>query len=211
MEHLKHPYSTLITFPVNTTLKDIINQQDFIALISGRPALSDDQQNDIRLQKKVHFESQGKVLDEDTPFTVAVSKQDLVLIIDSNVQLKFRESKGVSITPIMIERFSESLVHRLPIEDGHRPKTSPHLIYPNESLDLLFDTLQGQLSYLTTYLLSHFGDRHEFTTYEIQKQKGATGKVYHEWETGIYRMHGDESGTVNIALASDWYSYLSFI
>ena len=153
---------------------------------------------------KAHFEMDGTMLDDSTAFKSVVSKDGLVLVIDDSKRLKFRESKGVPTHSVIFEEFRQTLIHRLPSENGNRPDTSPHLSYPNDSLDLLFDTFEGQLNYLTTYLLSHFGDRHEFTTYAVQKQ-GASGDQHHEeWETGIYRMRGDSDGTVTIALASDW-------
>ncbi|CAF1304256.1 unnamed protein product [Adineta steineri] len=193
-----YSYPTLITFPSNATLKDIKTQKQFQSLIASHLLLS------IRNEENnVHFELNGKILDENLEFNSVVSSEQLILVIN-NIKLKFRQSKNVQLKSEMIEEFRARLVDRLPTENGYRPKTSRHLMYPNESLDLLFDTLDGQLIYLTTYLQSHFGERHEFTTYEIQKQTQIDGKQWQEWETGIYRMHGDHIGTVNIALASDW-------
>ncbi|CAF3524266.1 unnamed protein product [Rotaria sp. Silwood1] len=204
IEHYSRLYPVLITFPSNAILKQILAEKEFMTLISEHSSLSIEQKDNIQQQTKAHFELQGKVLDDDMQFKSIVSIQDLVLITNNNIQLKFHESKDVHIKSVIIDSYRESLLHRLPMENGQRPQTSPHLVYPNESLDLLFDTLHGQLSYLTEYLQSHFGERHEFTTYEIQKQTPIEGKQWNEWETGIYRMHGDNDGTVNIALASDW-------
>ncbi|CAF1261966.1 unnamed protein product, partial [Rotaria sordida] len=203
-EHSSCLNPVLITFPANATLKQILTENVFMALIFGHSSLPIENKDDIQQQNKAHFELRGKILDENVQFASIVLKQDLVLVIDNNIQLKFHESKDVELNSAIIDRFRESLFHRLPIEDGYRPKTSPHLVYPNESLDLLFDTLHGQLNYLTQYLQSHIGERHEFTTYDIQKQALNEEKQWNEWETGIYRMHGDNDGTVNIALASDW-------
>ncbi|CAF2543607.1 unnamed protein product [Rotaria sp. Silwood2] len=204
-EHPRPLCPALITFPSNVTLNQILAEKEFTALISGHSTLPVENKDDIQQQQnKAHFEYQGKTLDGNVQFTSIASVQDLVLFTDNNIELKFHESKGVQLKPTIIDAYSESLIHRIPSENGYRPKTSPYLVYPNESLDLLFDTLDGKLNYLTKYLQSHFGERHEFTTYEIQKQPPSEGKQWNEWETGIYRMHGDSDGTVNIALASDW-------
>ncbi|CAF1356479.1 unnamed protein product, partial [Rotaria sordida] len=203
-EHSSCLNPVLITFPANATLKQILTENVFMALIFEHSSLPIENKDDIQQQNKAHFELRGKILDGNVQFASIVLKQDLTLVIDNNIQLKFHESKDVELNSAIIDRFRESLFHRLPIEDGYRPKTSPHLVYPNESLDLLFDTLHGQLNYLTQYLQSHIGERHEFTTYDIQKQALNEEKQWNEWETGIYRMHGDNDGTVNIALASDW-------
>ncbi|UJR24173.1 hypothetical protein I4U23_027139 [Adineta vaga] len=184
--------SILITFPLKITLKQI-QQLLSVHLFSTNE----------NLPTKIHFELDGKILDEHIEFNSIIEKENLILFIN-NSQFKFRESKSIEFDIEILEKFRESLINRLPIVNGSRLKTSQHSIYPNESLDLLFDTLDGQINYLTKYLFSHFGEKHPFTIYDIQKQIHIEGKQWNEWETGIYRMHGDQNGTINIALASDW-------
>ena len=116
---------TLFTFPTNV-------EKDFVKLAAQHlsiPTVDTDPHNP-------HFEFSGKIVDENQTFS-SYSLNDLILIINENISLKF-----------------------------HR--------FPNESLDLLFDTFQGQTTYLTRYLKSHFGDKHEFTIYPIQKEKKTT-------------------------------------
>ena len=129
----------------------------------------------------------------------------LVLVIDNNIRAKFHESKRLMPNSVALNEHRKSLFHRLPTDNGLRPKSDKQHVYPNESLDLLFDTLHGELSYLTEYLKSHLGERHQFTIYPIQQEKQSENNQWNEWETGIYKMRGDPDGTVNIALASDWY------
>lgn len=191
---------TLITFPIYVTLKDILKQKDFFTLVKENSSPSSSSSS----KTKIYFELDGKVLDENTLFNSISSRDDLVLVIDDVRRLKFLESQGIPTTSMILEEFRKTLADRLPLDNGNRPTSSPHISYPNDSLDLLFDTSEGQLNYLTTYLLSHFGDLHEFTTYAVQKQNPSVGQNYQEWETGVYRMQGESNGTVTIALASDW-------
>ena len=188
---------TLLTFPLNITLKNLLKEEQIQQMISVHFSATNETID------KIYFELHGKILNENLEFNSIIEKEDLILFVN-NSQLKFHESENIQLDSKVINQFRESLIHRLPILNGCRPQTNQHRTYPNESLDLLFDTLDGQLNYLTKYLLSHFGERHEFLIYEIQKQINIEEKQWNEWETGIYRMHGDENGTINIALASDW-------
>jgi len=198
---------TLFTFPPNATLNLILSQEDFIALAakhSSAPVTTTD-------NNTAHFDLEGKLLDDNLEFASIILKKALVLVINDNISLKFHESKRLVPNPVILNEHRKSLIHRLPINNGYRPKSDEQHDYPNESLDLLFDTLHGELSYLTEYLKSHFGERHKFTTYPIQQQKQSNVKQLNEWETGIYQMCGDIDGTVNIALASDWYVFTVFV
>lgn len=201
-EYSPHSTTVLITFPANATLKQILTETEFMNLISNYSSIPIN--NDNQAKSNAHFELNGTIIDENIELESVIAKETFILITDKNFPLKFHETKDTELKLSVIQKFRENLSHRLPTEDGHRPSTSPHLVYPNESLDLLFDTLNGQLTYLFEYLQSHFGERHEFTTYEIQKQSHNEYRQWNEWETGIYRMHGTMNGTVNIALASDW-------
>jgi hypothetical protein len=196
---------TLITFPSDATLKMILSEKQFINLAVTQLIKSDNQQQ----QNTAYFQSEGKILDDNRQFSSVNPKENLILVINENIQLKFHESKSSSPSSTTLAKHCEGLCDRLPTENGHRPAPSKkEYTYPNKSLDLLFDTLHGQLSYLNQYLQSHFGDRHEFTVYPIQKQPSES-KQWNEWETGMYRMRGDIDGTVHIALASDWYIKIS--
>ena len=194
-----HP--TLFTFPASATLKLILSQENFINTVIKYLAISEATTD----EHTAHFELEGKILDENMQFSSIFLIKALVLVIDNNIQSKFHRSKHLSPNSSILNEHRKGLFHRLPIENGLRPKSDKQYVYPNESLDLLFDTLRGQLSYLTEYLKSHLGDRHEFTIYPIQQQKESNRNRWYEWETGIYKMRGDRDGTVNIALASDWY------
>ncbi|CAF5095048.1 unnamed protein product, partial [Rotaria sp. Silwood1] len=132
IEHYSRLYPVLITFPSNAILKQILAEKEFMTLISEHSSLSIEQKDNIQQQTKAHFELQGKVLDDHMQFKSIVSIQDLVLITNNNIQLKFRESKGVHIKSVIMDSYRESLLHRLPMENGQRPQTSPHLCYPNE-------------------------------------------------------------------------------
>ncbi|CAF1203556.1 unnamed protein product [Adineta steineri] len=197
----------LITFPLVVTLKEILSQKDFIDLASkhlSTPVSPTDNDDLQQQQNTAYFELEGKILDDNLRFSSIILMKALILVINENIQLKFHESKRISPDPVALAEHRKSLISRLPIHNGHRPETSKQQNYPNESLDLLFDTLHGELSYITEYLKSHIGERHDFTTYPIQLQKQDKTKQWNEWETGIYKMCGDTDGTVNIALASDW-------
>ncbi|CAF1689691.1 unnamed protein product, partial [Adineta ricciae] len=184
---------TLVTFPLNIILKDILKEEHVQQFISEHFSSTNE-----KSLNKIYFELHGKILNENLEFNSIIEKEDLLLFVN-NFQLKFHQSENMELDSKIVNQFRESLIHRLPILNGCRIQTNQHRIYPNESLDLLFDTFDGQLNYLTKYLLSHFGERHEFSIYDIQKQINIKDKQWNEWEIGIYRMHGDENGTINIA------------
>jgi hypothetical protein len=193
-----HP--TLFTFPANATLNLISAQENFIKLAAKH--ISDSATTtDVTA---AYFELEGKTLDENLQFSSILSPKLLVLVINDNIRSKFHRTKRLLPNSVALIEHRKGLLHRLPTANGNRPKSDQKHIYPNESLDLLFDTLHGELAYLTEYLKSHFGERHKFTTYPIQQQKQSEGKQWNEWERGIYKMRGDKDGTVIIALASDW-------
>ncbi|CAF3098647.1 unnamed protein product [Rotaria sp. Silwood2] len=202
-----HSHPNLITFPSNTTLKSILSQDDFINLASKYSSISIAATDDNQRQNNAHFELEGNTLDENIVFSSICLMKDLILVVNDNLQLKFHRSQSLVPNSETMNQHREDLFHRLPIDNGHRPESSEHLTYPNESLDLLFDTLHGELVYLTEYLKSHIGKRHQFTTYPIQQQQQkrlSERKQWNEWETGIYQMRGDVDDTVNIALTADW-------
>jgi hypothetical protein len=204
-----HP--ALFTFPPNATLKLILSQEDFINLASKHSSIPVTTADGNQQHNAAHFELEDKTLDESLQFSSIIFIKALALVIDDTIRLTFYESKHFVPDSAILDGHRKGLFHRLPIDNGHRPKSSEQREYPNESLDLLFDTLHGDLSYLTEYLKSHWGERHEFTIYPIQQEKQSTEKQWNEWETGIYKMHGDVDGTVNIALASDWYVWIVFV
>jgi len=204
-----HP--ALFTFSSSATLKQILSQKDFISLASKHSSTVAITTDGNQQQNTAHFELEGQLLDDNLRFSSIILMKELVLVINDNIRLKFHESKRIVPNSVTLAEHRKGLFHRLPIDNGHRPKSSEQQAYPNESLDLLFDTLHGELSYLTEYLKSHLGERHEFTTYPIQIQDQGKAKQWNEWETGIYKMYGDEDGTVNIALASDWYACIFFV
>jgi len=200
-----HFNASLITFPPDVTLRLILSQKSFINLAAkhsstpvATPGDGDQQHNDA------HFELQGKILDENIQFSTVALKKELVLVIDNNIRLKFHESKRIDPNSAILNEHRKGLFRRLPLNNGHRALSDKQSTYPNDSLDLLFDTLHGELTYLTEYLKSHIGERHKFTIYPIQQQKQSEPKRWNEWETGIYKMSGDRDGTVNMALAADW-------
>jgi hypothetical protein len=198
-----HSNASLITFPPDATLKLILSQKSFINLAAKHSSTSGINTDEQHID--AHFELQGKILDDNLQFSSISLKKELVLVIDDNIRLKFHESKRINPNSTVLNEHRKGLFHRLPMDNGHRHKSSQQTIYPNESLDLLFDTLHGELSYLTEYLKSHVGERHKFTIYPIQQQKQSKSNQWNEWETGIYKMSGDTNGTVNIALAADWW------
>jgi hypothetical protein len=204
-----HP--ALFTFPPNATLKLILSQEDFINLASKHSSIPVTTADGNQQHNAAHFELEGKTLDENLQFSSIILIKGLALVIDDTIRLTFYESKHFVPDSATLDEHRKGLFHRLSIDNGHRPKSSEQRDYPNESLDLLFDTLHGDLSYLTEYLKSHWGERHEFTIYPIQQEKQSTEKQWNEWETGIYKIHGDVDGTVNIALASDWYVCIVFV
>ncbi|CAF3781017.1 unnamed protein product [Rotaria sordida] len=203
----RHSRPTLFTFPSNATLKEILSDKDFINLASKHSSISVITTDNNQQNNDAHFELDGQILDENQQFSRFVSKESFRLVINDNIKLKFHETKHIQPNIATINIHRKDLIRRLPIENGQRTVSSEQLKYPNESLDLLFDTLHGELIYLTEYLQSHFGERHQFTTYPIQQQQQKTisdEKQWNEWETGLYRMRGDHDGTVNIAVVADW-------
>jgi len=207
----RHTHPSLVTFPSDATLRMILAQEDLINLAaeySSTPVIATggNQQHNT-----AHFELEGNILDENTRFSSILLKNALVLVINDNIRLKFHESKRLVPNAAILREHRKGLFNRLPIDNGQRPPSDKQLTYPNESLDLLFDTLHGELSYLTEYLKSHIGEKHKFTIYPIQKQKESNQEQWNEWETGIYKMRGDTDGTVNIALTADWYVYIFLI
>jgi hypothetical protein len=201
-----HP--ALFTFPSNAALKLILSQEDFINLASKHSSIPVTTVDDNQQHNAPHFELEDKILDENLQFSSIILIKSLVLVINDTIRLTFHESKHLVPDSATLYEHRKGLSHRLPVDNGHRPKSGEQRDYPNESLDLLFDTLHGDLSYLTEYLKSHWGERHEFTIYPIQQEKQSKEKQWNEWETGIYKMCGDVDGTVNIALASDWYRFV---
>jgi hypothetical protein len=201
-----HSQPTLFTFPSNATLKLILSQDHFINLASKHSSIPVTTTDSDQQDNAAHFELEGKLLDENLQFSSIILIKALTLVINDSIQLKFHASKHLVPDSATLNEHRKGLFHRLPIDNGHRPASSKQHVYPNESLDLLFDTLHGELSYLTEYLKSHFGEKHEFTIYPIQQQNQYKEKQWNEWETGIYKMRGDVDGTVNIALVSDWYA-----
>jgi hypothetical protein len=192
----------LFTFPTNATLRLILSQRDFL-ISAAKHAVPSMTTIDI---SDAHFELESKTLDDNLQFSSIILTKALILVINGNISLKFHESRRLMPNAAELNEHRKRLFHRLPIENGHRPKSDERHLYPNESLDLLFDTLHGELSYLTEYLKSHLGERHKFTVYPIQERKQYDDDTqWYEWDTGIYKMRGDRDGTVNIALASDWY------
>ncbi|CAF1299922.1 unnamed protein product [Rotaria sp. Silwood1] len=203
----RHSRPTLFTFSSNATLKEILSDKDFINLASKHSSISVITTDGDKQENDAHFELDGKILDENQQFSRFVSKESFLLVINNNIKLKFHETKRIQPNIATINIHRKDLIRRLPIENGQRVASSEQLKYPNESLDLLFDTLHGELIYLTEYLQSHFGERHQFITYPIQQQQQQTisdEKQWNEWETGLYRMHGDQDDTVNIAVVADW-------
>ncbi len=202
-----YSHSILFTFPFNATLKLILSEENFINSAAKYSSTPPTTNND----NTAHFELEGKIVDDNLQFSSIILKNALVLVINENIQLKFQQSRRLVPDSATLHEHRKSLVQRLPINNGHRPKSDEQHDYPNNSLDLLFDTLHGELSYLTEYIKSHIGKRHEFTIYPIQQQRLSQAKQWNEWETGIYKMRGDLNGTVNIALASDWYLYIFLV
>ncbi|CAF3230126.1 unnamed protein product [Rotaria sp. Silwood2] len=202
----RHSRPTLFTFSSNATLKEILSDKDFMNLASKHSSISVITTDGDKQENDAHFELDGKILDENQQFSRFVSKESFLLVINNNIKLKFHETKRIQPNIATINIHRKDLIRRLPIENGQRVASSEQLKYPNESLDLLFDTLHGELIYLTEYLQSHFGERHQFTTYPIQQQQQTISdeKQWNEWETGLYRMHGDQDDTVNIAVVADW-------
>lgn len=203
------PYSnaSLVTFPPNATLKLILSQQSFINLAAKHSSSTSEISTNEKYIDDVHFELQDKILDDNLQFSSISLKKELTLVIDNIIRLKFHETKRIDPNSTILNEHRKGLLQRLPMVNGHRYKSSQQSTYPNESLDLLFDTLHGELSYLTDYLKSHLGERHKFTIYPIQQQQQQQLESHqrNEWETGVYKMFGDIDGTINIALAADWW------
>ncbi|CAF1397507.1 unnamed protein product, partial [Didymodactylos carnosus] len=202
----KHAHPTLFTFPGNATLKLITNHKDFIKCTEKQSHVQ--RSNVPEAELSAHFELDGVVLDENTQFSSIENIATLLVlvILPLNDRLHFHKTEEIDLNVAALEKHRNKIHHRLPLENGHRLKSHKIFKYPNNSLDLLFDTLHGQLTYLTGYLKSHFVERHQFTTYLIQQYKGddKAKREWKEWETGIYKMLGDEDGTINISVASDW-------
>jgi hypothetical protein len=148
-KYSSHLHPALITFPSDATLRMILSQEDLINLAaeySSAPVITTDgnQQHDT-----AHFELEGNILDENTRFSSILLKNALVLVINDNIRLKFHESKRLVPNMATLSEHRKGLFNRLPIDNGQRPPSNEQITYPNESLDLLFDTLNGELSYLT--------------------------------------------------------------